>query len=151
MWLLWTIVIGILAGFLAGKIVRGHGMGTLMDLLVGIVGSVLGGWIFTLLGLAAYGLIAQLVMATVVRSSCLSSFAPSKRHRVAAFPRGTLQNFSILHRLNRRCQNPGSRQSQWVSPATTRQKSSDVLRIHGRRNPGPGIHESFGQALTCMG
>jgi uncharacterized membrane protein YeaQ/YmgE (transglycosylase-associated protein family) len=65
MWLLWTIIIGILAGFIAGKIVRGHGMGTLMDLLVGIVGSVLGGWIFTLLGLAAYGLIGQLVMATV--------------------------------------------------------------------------------------
>lgn len=65
MWLLWTIIIGILAGFIAGKIVKGHGMGTLMDLLVGIVGSVLGGWIFTLLGLAAYGLIGQLVMATV--------------------------------------------------------------------------------------
>lgn len=65
MWLLWTIIIGILAGFIAGKIVKGRGMGTLMDLLVGIVGSVLGGWIFTLLGLAAYGLIGQLVMATV--------------------------------------------------------------------------------------
>jgi uncharacterized membrane protein YeaQ/YmgE (transglycosylase-associated protein family) len=65
MWLLWTIIIGILAGFIAGKIVKGHGMGTLMDLLVGIVGSVLGGWIFTLLGLAAYGLIGQLVTATV--------------------------------------------------------------------------------------
>ena len=65
MWLLWTIIIGILAGFIAGKIVKGHGMGTLMDLLVGIVGSVLGGWIFTLLGLAAYGLLGRLVMATV--------------------------------------------------------------------------------------
>jgi len=65
MWLLWTIIIGILAGFIAGKIVKGHGTGTLMDLLIGIVGSVLGGWIFTLLGLAAYGLIGQLVMATV--------------------------------------------------------------------------------------
>jgi uncharacterized membrane protein YeaQ/YmgE (transglycosylase-associated protein family) len=65
MWLLWTIIIGILAGFIAGKLVKGQGMGTLMDLLVGIVGSVLGGWIFTLLGLAAYGLIGQLVMATV--------------------------------------------------------------------------------------
>lgn len=65
MWLLWTIIIGILAGFIAGKIVKGQGMGTLMDLLVGIVGSILGGWIFTLLGLAAYGLIGQLVMATV--------------------------------------------------------------------------------------
>jgi uncharacterized membrane protein YeaQ/YmgE (transglycosylase-associated protein family) len=65
MWLLWTILIGIIAGFLAGKIVKGRGMGTLMDLVVGIVGSILGGWIFTLLGLAAYGLIGQLVMATV--------------------------------------------------------------------------------------
>ena len=65
MWLLWTILIGIIAGFLAGKIVKGRGMGTLMDLVVGIVGSILGGWIFTLLGLATYGLIGQLVMATV--------------------------------------------------------------------------------------
>jgi uncharacterized membrane protein YeaQ/YmgE (transglycosylase-associated protein family) len=62
---LWEIIIGILAGFLAGKIVKGSGMGILVDLIVGIVGSILGGWIFGLLGLAAYGLIGQLVMATV--------------------------------------------------------------------------------------
>lgn len=62
---LWEIIIGILAGFLAGKIVKGSGMGILVDLIVGIVGSILGGWIFSLLGLAAYGLIGQLVMATV--------------------------------------------------------------------------------------
>ncbi len=65
MWLLWTILIGILAGFIAGKIVKGRGMGVLVDLVVGIVGSILGGWIFTLLGLAAYVLIAQLIMAVV--------------------------------------------------------------------------------------
>jgi uncharacterized membrane protein YeaQ/YmgE (transglycosylase-associated protein family) len=65
MWLLWTIVIGILAGFIASKLVSGSGMGVLMDLVVGIVGSVLGGWIFTLLGLGAYGLIGQLVMAII--------------------------------------------------------------------------------------
>jgi len=62
---LWEIIIGILAGFLAGKIVKGSGMGILVDLIVGIVGSILGGWIFGLLGLAAYGLIGQLAMATV--------------------------------------------------------------------------------------
>jgi uncharacterized membrane protein YeaQ/YmgE (transglycosylase-associated protein family) len=62
---LWEIIIGILAGFLAGKIVKGSGMGILIDLLVGIVGSLIGGWIFGLLGLAAYGLLGQLVMATV--------------------------------------------------------------------------------------
>ena len=65
MWLVWTILLGILAGFIASKLVSGSGQGVLMDLIVGIVGSVLGGWIFMLLGLSAYGLIGQLVMAVI--------------------------------------------------------------------------------------
>jgi uncharacterized membrane protein YeaQ/YmgE (transglycosylase-associated protein family) len=65
MWLIWTILLGILAGFIASKLVSGSGMGVLMDLVVGIVGSVLGGWIFALLGLGAYGLIGRLVMAVI--------------------------------------------------------------------------------------
>lgn len=64
MYLLWQIVIGILAGWLAGKIMRGRGFGVLIDLFVGIIGSVLGGFIFGLLGLHASGLIGQLVVAT---------------------------------------------------------------------------------------
>jgi uncharacterized membrane protein YeaQ/YmgE (transglycosylase-associated protein family) len=63
MWLLWTILIGILAGWLAGLIVKGRGMGVLVDLIVGILGSLLGGFVFGLLGLGAYGLIGRLVMA----------------------------------------------------------------------------------------
>jgi uncharacterized membrane protein YeaQ/YmgE (transglycosylase-associated protein family) len=63
MWLLWTIVIGILAGYIAGLLVKGRGMGLGIDLLVGIVGSVLGGFVFGLLGLAAYGLVGRLVMS----------------------------------------------------------------------------------------
>lgn len=62
MWLIWEIVVGIVIGWLAGQIVKGRGMGLLMDLIVGVVGSILGGWIFGLLGLAAYGLIGQLIM-----------------------------------------------------------------------------------------
>jgi uncharacterized membrane protein YeaQ/YmgE (transglycosylase-associated protein family) len=65
MWLIWTILIGILAGWVAGQIVKGRGLGLGIDLLVGVVGSVLGGWIFAIIGLAAYGLIARLVMAVV--------------------------------------------------------------------------------------
>ena len=65
MWLIWTILIGIIAGWLAGLLVKGRSMGILMDLVVGIVGSVLGGFVFGLLGLAAYGLIGRLVMAVV--------------------------------------------------------------------------------------
>jgi uncharacterized membrane protein YeaQ/YmgE (transglycosylase-associated protein family) len=59
------IVIGILAGWLAGKIMRGHGYGVLMDLLLGIVGSILGGIVFGALGLYAAGIVGRLVTATV--------------------------------------------------------------------------------------
>ena len=63
--LIWQIVIGILAGFLAGKIMRGRGYGVLMDLLLGVVGSILGGTVFGMLGLYSSGLVGQLVVATV--------------------------------------------------------------------------------------
>jgi uncharacterized membrane protein YeaQ/YmgE (transglycosylase-associated protein family) len=65
MWLVWTIVIGILAGWLAGQIVKGRGMGVIVDLIVGILGSLLSGFIFGLLGLGAYGLVGRLVMSVV--------------------------------------------------------------------------------------
>jgi len=64
MYLVWQIVIGILAGWLAGKIMRGRGFGILIDLLVGIIGSVLGGFLFGLLGIYAGGPIGHLVVAT---------------------------------------------------------------------------------------
>jgi uncharacterized membrane protein YeaQ/YmgE (transglycosylase-associated protein family) len=65
MWIVWAILIGIIAGWLAGLIVKGRRMGILMDLVVGIAGSVLGSFVFGLLSLAAYGLLGRLVMATV--------------------------------------------------------------------------------------
>ena len=64
MYLVWQIVIGILAGFLAGKIMRGKGYGVLMDLVLGLVGSLLGGLVFGLVGLYAYGIVGRLVIAT---------------------------------------------------------------------------------------
>jgi uncharacterized membrane protein YeaQ/YmgE (transglycosylase-associated protein family) len=64
-YLVWQIVIGILAGFLAGKIMRGRGFGILIDLLLGVVGSILGGFLFGILGLYSTGLVGQLVVATV--------------------------------------------------------------------------------------
>ncbi|HEY4838131.1 MAG TPA: GlsB/YeaQ/YmgE family stress response membrane protein [Candidatus Acidoferrales bacterium] len=65
MYWFWVIVIGILAGFLAGKLMRGRGFGVLVDLLVGIVGSFIGGWVFGMLGIGAYGLIGQLLVSLV--------------------------------------------------------------------------------------
>jgi uncharacterized membrane protein YeaQ/YmgE (transglycosylase-associated protein family) len=65
MFFLWQIVIGIVAGWIAGKLMRGRGYGVLMDLLLGIVGSILGGFVFGILGLYAAGLVGRLVVATV--------------------------------------------------------------------------------------
>ena len=42
---IWYIIIGIVAGFLAGKIMRGGGFGLVINLLLGILGGVLGGWV----------------------------------------------------------------------------------------------------------
>jgi uncharacterized membrane protein YeaQ/YmgE (transglycosylase-associated protein family) len=63
-YLLWQIAIGILAGWLAGKIMRGRGYGVIIDLLLGIVGSIIGAFVFGLLGLHAYGLVGSIVVAT---------------------------------------------------------------------------------------
>ena len=62
---IWYIIIGIEAGFLAGKIMRGGGFGLIINLLLGILGGVLGGWVFALFGLAASGLIGSLITSTV--------------------------------------------------------------------------------------
>ena len=62
---LWYIIIGIAAGFLAGKIMRGGGFGVIINLILGIVGGVLGGWVFGLFGIAAAGIIGSLITATV--------------------------------------------------------------------------------------
>lgn len=65
MWLVWEILIGVLAGWIASKLVKGRGMGLLWDLILGIVGAILGGFVFGLLGIAAYTLLGRLVMAIV--------------------------------------------------------------------------------------
>ena len=54
---IWYIIIGIVAGFLAGKVMRGGGFGLIINLLLGILGGVLGGWVFALFGLSALSLI----------------------------------------------------------------------------------------------
>ncbi len=63
MHLIWFLVIGILAGFLAGKLVRGSGFGLLGDLVVGVVGAWIGGHVLGWLGIVTWGLVGSLVTA----------------------------------------------------------------------------------------
>jgi uncharacterized membrane protein YeaQ/YmgE (transglycosylase-associated protein family) len=63
--LLLFLVIGIVAGFLAGKIMKGKGFGLLGDLIVGVIGSFIGYWVYGLLGIASGGIIGALICALV--------------------------------------------------------------------------------------
>ena len=58
---IWSIIIGIVAGYLAGKIMRGGGFGVIVNLILGIIGGVLGGWVFSLLGISAGGILGSLI------------------------------------------------------------------------------------------
>jgi uncharacterized membrane protein YeaQ/YmgE (transglycosylase-associated protein family) len=62
---LWFLLIGLAAGWLAGQIMKGGGFGVIGDLIVGVIGAILGGALFGLLDLHAGGLIGRLVTATV--------------------------------------------------------------------------------------
>ncbi len=59
------ILIGALAGFISGKLMRGEGFGVVGNIIVGIIGAVLGGWIFTELGVMESNFIYELAAAIV--------------------------------------------------------------------------------------
>lgn len=60
----WWILIGIVAGWLAGQIMRGRGFGLIGNLIIGVVGASLGGMLFSVLGLYSQGTIGSIVTAT---------------------------------------------------------------------------------------
>jgi uncharacterized membrane protein YeaQ/YmgE (transglycosylase-associated protein family) len=62
--LVW-IIAGIVAGWLAGVIVKGTGFGVLGDLLVGLVGGVIGGWLAGAFGVQATSLLSEIVVAAL--------------------------------------------------------------------------------------
>jgi uncharacterized membrane protein YeaQ/YmgE (transglycosylase-associated protein family) len=59
------LLIGIVAGFLAGKIMKGSGFGLIGDLIIGVIGSFIGVWIFGLLGISSGGVLGLLAAAVV--------------------------------------------------------------------------------------
>jgi uncharacterized membrane protein YeaQ/YmgE (transglycosylase-associated protein family) len=65
MGLLLTLIIGALAGWLAGVLMRGGGYGLIADIIIGIIGAVIGRWLFGLLGFHVVGVLGALITATV--------------------------------------------------------------------------------------
>ena len=62
----WFILIGLAAGWLAGQVMKGGGFGVLGDIVVGVIGALLGGFLFRTFGVSAGGgLLASLIVATI--------------------------------------------------------------------------------------
>ena len=59
------LAIGAVAGWLAGLIMKGGGLGLIGNMVIGVVGAVIGGFLFSALGLSASGLIGSIITATV--------------------------------------------------------------------------------------
>ena len=66
MGLLYWIVVGLIAGWLAGQVMRGGGYGALVDIILGMVGGIVGGWVFGMLGIwPGGGIIGSIIVAFV--------------------------------------------------------------------------------------
>ena len=61
----WFILIGLVAGWLAGVIMKGGGYGVVGDIVVGVIGALIGGWLFTKMGVASVGLLGAIIVATI--------------------------------------------------------------------------------------
>jgi uncharacterized membrane protein YeaQ/YmgE (transglycosylase-associated protein family) len=63
---IWFILIGLAAGWLAGQLTRGGGFGLVGDIVVGVVGALLGGFLFSTFGVSTGGgLLGSLIVATI--------------------------------------------------------------------------------------
>lgn len=63
---IWFILVGLVAGWLAGQLVRGGGFGLVGDIVVGVVGALIGGFLFSAFGVSAGGgLLGSIVVATI--------------------------------------------------------------------------------------
>jgi|SRR5215470_3619544 len=69
------LIIGLVAGWLAGKIARGRGFGCVGDILLGLIGSLIGGWIFMKLGIVHENTFLFSLAAATVGAVILVSFA----------------------------------------------------------------------------
>jgi uncharacterized membrane protein YeaQ/YmgE (transglycosylase-associated protein family) len=63
--ILWWLVVGLIAGALAGLVMRGGGYGIVGDIVVGLVGALIGGFLASLLGLGSSSLVGEIIIAFI--------------------------------------------------------------------------------------
>ena len=60
-----TVILGLIAGWIAGLAMRGSGFGVIADIIIGLVGAVIGRWIFDMVGATPHGRLGYLAMSVV--------------------------------------------------------------------------------------
>jgi len=90
---LYWIIVGLIAGWLAGKVMKGVGYGVLADIILGILGGILGGWVFGILGIwPGGGMIGSIIVAFVgaVMETGVSN-RPASPRKCSRTPASSLQ------------------------------------------------------------
>ncbi|GCF08747.1 GlsB/YeaQ/YmgE family stress response membrane protein [Dictyobacter arantiisoli] len=83
--IVWWLVVGLIAGALAGLVMRGGGYGIIGDIVVGLVGALVGGFLASLIGLGSFHLIGEIIIAFIgacVFIAILRAISGSTRSRV---------------------------------------------------------------------
>ena len=70
--LLWWILVGLVAGWVTGKLMKGGGYGVLMDIVIGIAGAIIGGWAMSLAGFASSGGFIYTVVVAILGAILLT-------------------------------------------------------------------------------
>jgi uncharacterized membrane protein YeaQ/YmgE (transglycosylase-associated protein family) len=69
---LWWIIVGLIAGWATGKIMKGSGYGVLADIVIGIIGAIVGGWIMGALGFASEGGMLYTILVAILGAVILT-------------------------------------------------------------------------------
>ena len=72
MFIIWWIIVGLIAGFITGKLMQGSGYGAVMDIVVGIIGAIAGGFIMQSLGFAGQGGMIYTIFVAVIGAVLLT-------------------------------------------------------------------------------
>ncbi len=72
MFIIWWIIVGLIAGFITGKLMKGSGFGALGDIVVGILGAIIGGYIMRAVGFAGQGGLLYTILVAVIGAVLLT-------------------------------------------------------------------------------
>ncbi len=72
MFILWWIIVGLIAGFITGKLMKGSGFGAIGDIVIGIVGAIVGGFIMRAAGFSGQGGLLYTILIAVLGAVILT-------------------------------------------------------------------------------